>query len=192
MGAEFSNARKDIRSPEAGPISDDRSLSPLNTPTSKPLEQLDPLELKNLETNLSTLQGIIDNFCEEVARMLCDPLDKVSGPIEEDLPIRSETIRQAYELLTTFTLQSRQYEAIVPAIETTTHAIQVGIRTNLDKLTTLKNETSIDVSQLHEISRDIRKLLSYDTETLTPQIHYLLQDVKLRRESGSPSDEGLV
>lgn len=192
MDAEFSNARKDIRSLEAGPISDDRSFSPLNTPLSKPLEQLGPLELKNLETNLSRLQEIIENFGEKVAHMLCDPLDEVSGPIEEDLPIGSESLRQAYELLTTFTLQSRQYEAIVPAIEATTHAIQDGLRTNLDKLTTLKNETSIDVSQLHEISRDIRKLLSYDTETLTPQIHYLLQGIKLRRESGSPSDEGLV
>lgn len=191
MGAEFSNAGKHIDPEKVTPISDDRD-SPLNTSLNKPLAQLDSLELDNLETNLRKLQEIIESFGEHIANMLCDPLDRASESTEDGLPVSSEDLRRAFQLLTAFKVQVKQYEAIVPGIMGTTQAIERGIRENLEELTALKNETQIDIAKLHTISQDIRKHLSCDTETLTPQIHHLLDGVKLRRESSSPSSEGLI
>lgn len=192
MCSEFSNANKDIRPPQVSPVADDQSHSLLDTSFTIELEQLGSCELKNLEANLERLQGIIESFGESVAHLICDPLDALQGDKADNAPISTEDLRKAYDLLTNFTLQVKSYEAIVPAIATITCAIEAGIRHNLEELTALKNELSVNVATLHTISHNVRRHLSEDTETLTPQIYHLLERVKLRRDNRTASGNDLV
>ncbi len=156
---------------------------------------LNSAELTNLVGQLETLRTSIETFGETIAAEICDPIDKSVKSNAEDFPLSHEALKTGYTALQEFRQIMQQYGAITPDILPISEMIYSGVQTALEELSKIKNTWEADnhLKNLVDLSLNLRRHVSLDTEQLTPEIQKLLSSIhNTRSDIASSSDRDIT
>ncbi len=143
-------------------------------------------EINNLRHRLQALRTTIENFGEKIADVVCNRLD--NPPDANTFPLNHDSLRIAFEALQIFKENIEKFADIIPMLTQEASPIITGVQEHLEQLQVLStdwNGTSEPNTELKTLSSNIRRLLSSDTELLTPQIRSLLIEIEFTRDNGT-------
>ena len=176
------------------PGSDTEKLS-IPKPSVPDTAGLNSEELTNLAGQLETLRTSIETFGETIATTICDPIDRCVKSTAQDFPLSREALKIGYTALQEFRQTMQRYGAITPDILPISDMIYSGVQTALEELSEIKNTWEADnhLQNLVDLSLNLRRHVSLDTEQLTPEIQKLLSSINnTRSDIASTSDRDIT